>query len=60
MAPMLIGQGKGIAQVPVLQQLDDAHRFSFIDVQLLGADVRLRARVSEHWRTLMKSIHLVP
>ena len=60
MAPMLLGEGKSIAQVPVLQQLDDAQRFQFIDVKLLGADVRLRARVSEHWRALMKSIHLIP
>jgi hypothetical protein len=44
----------------VLQQLDDAQRFQFIDVKLLGADVRLRVRVSEHWRALMKSIHLIP
>lgn len=60
MAPLLLGEGKSIAQVPALQQLDDAHRFQFIDVKLLGADVRLRARVSEHWRALMKSIHLIP
>jgi diaminohydroxyphosphoribosylaminopyrimidine deaminase/5-amino-6-(5-phosphoribosylamino)uracil reductase len=60
MAPLLLGEGKSIAQVPVLQQLDDAQRFQFIDVKLLGADVRLRARVSEHWRALMKSIHLIP
>ncbi len=60
MAPLLLGEGKSMAQVPALQQLDDAHRFQFIDVKLLGGDLRLRARVSERWRALMKSIHLIP
>lgn len=60
MAPMLLGEGKNIAQVPALQSLEDAHRFSFIDVKLLGPDVRMRARLNEHWRALMKSIHLIP
>lgn len=59
MAPILLGEGKTIAQMPGLQRLDDAHRFNFIDVKLLGADVRLRARDNEHWRALMKSIHLI-
>lgn len=59
MAPMLLGEGKSIAQVPSLQRLEDAHRFSFIDVKLLGVDVRLRARETDHWRTLMKSVHLI-
>ncbi len=58
MAPMLLGEGKGIADVQTLTHLEDAHKFEFIDVKQFGADMRMRLRVSEHWRTLMKSIHL--
>ena len=58
MAPMLLGEGKGIAQVPALSHLEDAHKFEFIDVKQFGPDMRLRLRVTEHWRALMKSIHL--
>ena len=58
MAPMLLGEGKGIAEVPLLTQLDDAHKFEFLDFKQIGADMRLRLRVTEHWRALMKSVHL--
>jgi hypothetical protein len=33
-------------------------RFEFTELKQLGADVRLRARLSEHWRELMQKIHL--
>jgi diaminohydroxyphosphoribosylaminopyrimidine deaminase/5-amino-6-(5-phosphoribosylamino)uracil reductase len=58
MAPMLLGEGKGMVQVPELTHLEDAHKFEFIDVKQIGPDVRMRLRVAEHWRALMKSIHL--
>lgn len=58
MAPMLLGAGKGIADVPALKHLEDANKFEFIDVKQLGADMRLRLRLTDHWRALMKSIHL--
>lgn len=58
MAPMLLGDGKGIADVPALTHLEDAHKFEFIDARQFGADMRMRLRVSDHWRALMKSIHL--
>ena len=58
MAPMLLGEGKGMAQVPALTHLEDAHKFEFIDVKQIGADIRMRVRVTDHWRALMKSIHL--
>ena len=58
MAPTLLGEGKGIAEVPLLTHLDDAHKFEFLDIKQIGADMRMRLRVTEHWRTLMKSIHL--
>lgn len=58
MAPMLLGEGKGMAQVPALTHLEDAHKFEFIDVKQIGADVRMRVRLTDHWRALMKSIHL--
>ncbi len=57
-APMLLGDGNGIAQLPGFERLDQVPRFEFMDVQQIGADVRLRARVTERWQDLLKKIHL--
>jgi len=58
MAPLLLGEGMGMAQLPTLTKLEGVQRFEFIDLKQLGADVRLRARLSAHWRELMQNIHL--
>jgi diaminohydroxyphosphoribosylaminopyrimidine deaminase/5-amino-6-(5-phosphoribosylamino)uracil reductase len=58
LAPMLLGEGMGMAQLPTLTKLDGIQRFEFTDLKQLGADVRLRARLPEHWRELMQKIHL--
>ncbi len=58
LAPMLLGEGMGMAQLPTLTKLDGVQRFEFTDLKQLGADVRLRARLPEHWRELMQKIHL--
>jgi len=41
-----------------LTKLEGVQRFEFTDLKQLGADVRLRARLPEHWRALMQNIHL--
>jgi diaminohydroxyphosphoribosylaminopyrimidine deaminase / 5-amino-6-(5-phosphoribosylamino)uracil reductase len=58
LAPMLLGEGMGMAQLPELTRLEGVQRFEFTDLKQLGADVRLRARLPEHWRELMQKIHL--
>lgn len=58
LAPMLLGEGMGMAQLPTLTKLDSVQRFEFTELKQLGADVRLRARLPEHWRELMQKIHL--
>ncbi len=44
LAPMLVGPGRAIADLPGLADLADARRWQFVDAQLLAGDVRLRAR----------------
>ncbi len=44
MAPMLLGEGAGMARLPLIEDLDQARRFHFVDVRGLGPDVRLRAQ----------------
>lgn len=43
-APLLVGPGRALAELPALAALDDARRWSFVDVQPLGPDLRLRLR----------------
>jgi diaminohydroxyphosphoribosylaminopyrimidine deaminase/5-amino-6-(5-phosphoribosylamino)uracil reductase len=59
MAPILLGEGRSMAQLPVLTKLDGVKRFEFTDVKQLGADIRVRARLPHSWRALMQSIHLI-
>lgn len=58
MAPVLLGEGLSMAQLPSLTKLEGVQRFEFTDVTRLGADVRLRARLPSHWQELMQKIHL--
>jgi diaminohydroxyphosphoribosylaminopyrimidine deaminase/5-amino-6-(5-phosphoribosylamino)uracil reductase len=58
LAPMMLGEGMGMAQLPTLTKLEGVQRFEFTELKQLGADVRLRARLPEHWRELMQKIHL--
>jgi diaminohydroxyphosphoribosylaminopyrimidine deaminase/5-amino-6-(5-phosphoribosylamino)uracil reductase len=44
LAPKLIGAGREMAVFGPLQQLADALAFEFIDVHLIGGDLRVRAR----------------
>ncbi|HEY6135529.1 MAG TPA: bifunctional diaminohydroxyphosphoribosylaminopyrimidine deaminase/5-amino-6-(5-phosphoribosylamino)uracil reductase RibD [Rubrivivax sp.] len=44
LAPMLLGDARGIADLARLEALEDAPRWRFTDVQLIGGDARLMAR----------------
>ncbi|CAB3700073.1 Riboflavin biosynthesis protein RibD [Achromobacter pestifer] len=57
-APVLLGDAAGMVRLPMLEHLDAAQRYEFIDTALLGADVRLRARVAQTWRELMQRVAL--
>lgn len=43
-APLLMGQGRGMADLGTLTALDQARRFTLLDTQALGPDLRLRLR----------------
>ena len=43
-APRLLGSGRGIAAIGRLASLAESLDFEFVDVQQLGADLRLRLR----------------
>ncbi|MCO5975941.1 bifunctional diaminohydroxyphosphoribosylaminopyrimidine deaminase/5-amino-6-(5-phosphoribosylamino)uracil reductase RibD [Ideonella sp. NS12-5] len=44
LAPMLLGQGRGLAALPPLQALDGAWRYAFHDQTRVGDDLRLLLR----------------
>ncbi|WP_022982239.1 bifunctional diaminohydroxyphosphoribosylaminopyrimidine deaminase/5-amino-6-(5-phosphoribosylamino)uracil reductase RibD [Ideonella sp. B508-1] len=44
LAPMLLGQGRGMAALPVLQALEGAWRYAFHDQARVGDDLRLLLR----------------
>lgn len=47
LAPMLLGEGRGLAALGTLAALADAPRWQFTDVARVGADLRLMARQPE-------------
>ena len=57
-APMLLGDAAGLVKLPLLERLDTAPRYEFIEAERVGADLRVRARVAEHWRGLMRRVEL--
>ena len=44
MAPMLLGEGREMAQVGLLPGLQAALRWQFVDVQRVGEDLRMRLK----------------
>jgi diaminohydroxyphosphoribosylaminopyrimidine deaminase/5-amino-6-(5-phosphoribosylamino)uracil reductase len=55
MAPLLLGQGRPMAELSELQSLEQARRFSFFDTAPVGNDVRLRARHPGRWQALKEA-----
>lgn len=58
LAPVLLGDAAGMVRLPMLEHLDAAQRYEFIDAARLGADMRLRARVPGTWRQLAQRVAL--
>ncbi|MGO4401506.1 bifunctional diaminohydroxyphosphoribosylaminopyrimidine deaminase/5-amino-6-(5-phosphoribosylamino)uracil reductase RibD [Achromobacter sp. PAB15] len=58
LAPVLLGDAAGMVQLPMLEHLDAARRYEFIDTARVGADLRLRARVAGTWQQLMQRVAL--
>lgn len=58
LAPVLLGDAAGMVRLPMLEHLDAARRYEFIDTARLGADLRLRARVAGTWQQLMQRVAL--
>jgi diaminohydroxyphosphoribosylaminopyrimidine deaminase/5-amino-6-(5-phosphoribosylamino)uracil reductase len=46
LAPTLLGQGRGMAQVGPLDRLSDALALNFAEPTLIGPDLRILARVA--------------
>ena len=53
LAPMVLGPGRGLADLPPLQDLAEARRFSFAGTERVGQDLRLILRsidsLPDHW-----------
>jgi diaminohydroxyphosphoribosylaminopyrimidine deaminase/5-amino-6-(5-phosphoribosylamino)uracil reductase len=52
-APLIIGQGIGMAHMDALANLSEAQRFEFLDIQRCGSDLRVRARCEDRWNELV-------
>ncbi|MCW5654100.1 bifunctional diaminohydroxyphosphoribosylaminopyrimidine deaminase/5-amino-6-(5-phosphoribosylamino)uracil reductase RibD [Hydrogenophaga sp.] len=48
LAPSLLGPGAGLADITPLERLDDATALHYVSADLVGGDLRLRARVNGH------------
>ncbi|MFG0228424.1 bifunctional diaminohydroxyphosphoribosylaminopyrimidine deaminase/5-amino-6-(5-phosphoribosylamino)uracil reductase RibD [Achromobacter sp. 413638] len=58
LAPVLLGDAAGMVRLPLLEHLDGARRYAFIDTAAIGPDLRLRARVEASWQQLLQRVAL--
>ena len=58
LAPMFLGDGKPMLDLPGIDQLSEADELTFIDQDKIGADIRLRARRNDRWQSLADHIDL--
>lgn len=56
MAPLLLGKGRGMAEMPSVAKLDAAERFEFVEALPVGTDMRLRLRHPGHWAELAQAV----
>lgn len=56
MAPLFLGQGRGMLTMPAVSALDAAERFEFIEAAQVGTDMRLRLRHPGHWASLTQAV----
>jgi len=60
LAPLLLGDARGMAKLPSLDHLAQARRFTFCEDTLpLGADLRLRARCLQRWDALRAAVTIL-
>jgi len=55
-APILLGEGLPMAQLPPLQSLAQAQRYAFLPSHALGDDLRLRLRREDRWQALLSGV----
>lgn len=55
-AAMLLGDGAGVARLPVLDDLEQARRYAFTEARLVGEDLRVRAHLPERWNALLQAV----
>lgn len=55
-APMLLGDARPLVQLPALEQLPADREFAFTAAELMGDDVRLRARRAASWASLLDAV----
>ena len=58
LAPVLLGDAAGMVRLPMLEHLDGARRYEFIETAPVGADLRVRARVADTWNQLTQRVAL--
>lgn len=57
LAPVFLGGGAPMLNVPSIDGLEQASRLEFIDSCSLGEDLRLRARSVKRWKVIEQRIH---
>lgn len=58
LAPVLLGDAAGMVRLPMLEHLDAARRYEFIEAGRAGADLCVRARVASTWQQMMQRVAL--
>lgn len=58
LAPVLLGDAAGMVRLPMLEHLDGARRYEFIETAPVGADLRVRARVADAWSQMTQRVAL--
>jgi diaminohydroxyphosphoribosylaminopyrimidine deaminase/5-amino-6-(5-phosphoribosylamino)uracil reductase len=56
LAPMFLGEGLPMLQLPGIDQLNEAGQLAFIDHQAFEPDIRIRARTVDRWQALVDYI----
>ena len=55
-APLLLGDGPGLAALPELHGLAEATRYELVDARPVGGDCRLQLRRPERWRAMCEAV----
>ena len=56
LAPVFLGHGRPMLDLPGIDQLSEADLLSFVDQCQVGEDVRLRARSQARWESLVQKV----